>query len=122
MWVKDFFPDSSIQSSEETDGKFLIAKRPITKIEPNSLRVHTKSCGIIQFRVPPNTIKHAHIKKEEISTYYVLTDETFYNGMNYIDIAFPIFENYFLYKQRKTVFPHDPCGRTVTTGKGISKF
>ncbi len=103
MWLKNFPLEFNVQTSEE-NGKFVIKKRPIIKIEPNSLRINTKSCGPIQFRVPPNTIKKAIKNNVPIAQYYVITEKTFYNGINYIDIAFPIFENFFVHKQRKTIF------------------
>lgn len=104
VWLKNFALDFNIQASLEDNGKIIIAKRPITKIEPNSLRIHTKSCGVIQFRVPPNTIKKAHKAGEPVAQYYVITESTFHNGVNYIDISFPIFENFFMHNRRKTIF------------------
>jgi len=104
MWLKDFFPEPDIQSSTKENGKFLIARRPVTKIEPNSLRIKTKSSGIIQFKVPPNTIKAAARQNQPVTNIYVLTEKTFYNGINYICVSFPIFENFFSHKQRKTIF------------------
>ncbi|MBU1077018.1 MAG: cyclic nucleotide-binding domain-containing protein [Spirochaetes bacterium] len=103
MLLRNIKLDHTIQTSIEDNGKFIIAKRPIKKIEQNSLRIETESCGVIQFRVPPNTIKKAHGHAVPVAQYYVLTGKTFYNGMNYIDIAFPIFENYYKHRQRKTI-------------------
>ncbi len=102
MWLRGLALPFNIQSSLEENKKFLIAKRPISRIEPNSLRVKTASLGIVQFRVPPNTIKKASKAKQSVAQCYVLSETTFYNGMNYIDITFPIFENFFMNKFRKT--------------------
>ncbi len=103
MWLKNFSFDYNVQAFED-DNLIRIIKTKIYKIEPNSLRVDTDSCGVIQFRVPPNTLKKAMKLNKPIAQYYVITEGTFYNGINYIDIAFPIFENFFMHNFRKTVF------------------
>jgi CRP-like cAMP-binding protein len=86
------------------NGRIHVAVRPVKKLEPNSLRVQTSSAGIIQFRCPPNTVKTMKKAGEEISTVYVLTDKSIFEGVNYLDITFPVFEHFFLHKGRKTVF------------------
>ncbi|MDD5065643.1 MAG: cyclic nucleotide-binding domain-containing protein [bacterium] len=104
MWLKNFDLDHSIQSTLEDNGKYVIRKRPIEKIEPNSLRIVTGTCGVVQFRVPPNTIKKAKLNNKAVPSCFVITEKTFYNGINYIDIAFPVFENYFVNRGTKTKF------------------
>ena len=71
MWLKNLSLPFNIQSSLDDHGKFVIAKRHISKIEPNSLRVRTESCGVVQFRVPPNTIKTDNRVKRLVAQYYV---------------------------------------------------
>lgn len=104
MWLRNFPVAFNVQASLEENGKFVIAHRGIEKIEPNSLRIKTRSSGTIQFRVPPNTIKKARLAGTDVPSVYVITERTFYNGINYMDIAFPVFENYFVNRGTRTVF------------------
>lgn len=104
MWLRNIGLDFNIQCTAEEKDTFRMSRQPIFKIEPNSLRINTKSCGMIQFRVPPHTVKAAARNKQPAAQYYVITPTTFYNGINYIDIAFPVFENFFLHRGQKTTF------------------
>ena len=103
IWLRNFIDDYNIQAIENGE-RIEIKRVPIKKIEPNSLRINTKSCGVIQFRVPSNTVKSALRAKEEAAQFYVVTDQTFYNGANYISVTFPIFHNFFNCNFKRTYF------------------
>ncbi len=95
--------DADIQALKEED-RIRVARRPFKKLEPNSIRVKTTDAGTIQFRVPPNTVKTIKRFGEEPCHVFVLTEKSFHEGVNYMDISFPVFDNFFLRGGIKTSF------------------
>ncbi|MBF0494563.1 MAG: cyclic nucleotide-binding domain-containing protein, partial [Candidatus Omnitrophica bacterium] len=74
----------------------------VSKLMPNTYAIETDTLGNISLGTPPEVIKLYMKLGKSVPSVYVLPKNAFINGVNYADIEFPVYFNFFVNKGKKT--------------------
>ncbi len=95
----------------------------VTALPRGGFLVRTSE-GNIQFGAPPETIKDTIPTEDSVPQTFVLPRELFnwQKGINVADMEFPIYFNFFLKKQKVTVFCREEQGKRLKTAMHQAVF